>query len=652
MCFGASSKTNLSPFKQGYSFMERRHGNFIPQQNYAKPIVDYADAAAELLDPNKVPLTGTTVRCRYSPVVGQRVDVFWEGLVGYEYFQEVLPGGASEIVFPITQALVIANLNTTVYVSYMVNGIPSAVQPLRIQAGIGVLPPPTVVEAPTTVLNPMNALNGATARVAYTGMAVDDIIGLSWAGNDSLVHQQQGHANGTLDFLIPVSAVAAALGKTVQVIYAVVRGAEVEPSGILPLTVSAIPTAQLPTPTINQAPDQVLDLSTFLGDATVFVAIWPLIAMGQTFWLSVAGTLANGSPWTWSAAPAGYPIGAIDVANGLGRAIPRTELETLRDGSNLTVTCKVGFDGGPNEAGAVTFPVATFMFRGVSVAPAIIAVTGPNGSVSNGGTTSDTSLTLTGTATSNSTVEILEGGVRIGTATVGANGIWTTAAMIFALGTHNLTARVVGGTLVSGPWVFTINTVTLPLTIDRSTLTLNGAIVRYGKTPTNPPSGSYATRTATGGTPPYTYTTSNANVTELNANTGHVISFANGQATITVRDRNGQSASYPVSVSNVLHIDGFNGRQIYRNATSNAHNYGGNIPTMAEWYAFRATYGGAPELVPPTGSEQSWSRDSAGGNLLHCIAPNTGATSTEPDVIIIIGGRGIAIGWTIVNRSG
>jgi hypothetical protein len=335
------------------------------QQSYPKPVVDYADANANLLDPNKVPASGTTIRCIYTPITpGQRVDVFWEGLVEYYSFQEVPVGGASEITFSITKALVTANLNTTVYVYYTVDGIPSATQPLTIQAsGIGDLPPPKVVEAPTDVLDPMNALNGATVRVTYPGMATSDIIGLSWAGDTSLAPQQNGSASGTVDFKIPVSAVAAALGKTVEVIYAVVRGTEIEPSGILYLTVLPISQAQLPTPKIVQAVGQVVDLSVFAGDATAFVPTWPLISVGQTFWLSATGTLANGSLWTWSAQPPGYPINATDVANGVGRSIPRAELEKLKDGSNLIVTCKVGFDGGASESAATVFPLATYVIK-------------------------------------------------------------------------------------------------------------------------------------------------------------------------------------------------------------------------------------------------------------------------------------------------
>lgn len=99
----------------------------------------------------------------------------------------------------------------------------------------------------------------------------------------------------------------------------------------------------------------------------------------------------------------------------------------------------------------------TFTVTQAEVQPIISGVRDLSGPIGNGGTTTDTSLTLNGTATKNSTVEILEGGVRKGTATVDGNGNWTTTAIFFAVGAHGVTARMVGGSLVSGPWSFRVN---------------------------------------------------------------------------------------------------------------------------------------------------------------------------------------------------
>lgn len=137
---------------------------------------------------------------------------------------------------------------------------------------------------------------------------------------------------------------------------------------------------------------------------------------------------------------------------------------------------------------------------------------------------------------------------------------------------------------------------------------------------------------------------------EIDPATGRVISFYNGQATVTVRDSAGQQASYSVSVSNVLHIDGYNGNNIYRVCTANAENYGGGIPTLDEWRRFRSVYASGVGLTPG-GDSPAWTSTSAGGNLNYTIAPNNGAESCQPDQTFIGGGRGAAIGWAIVVRN-
>src|SRR5690606_16496637 len=58
------------------------------------------------------------------------------------------------------------------------------------------------------------------------------------------------------------------------------------------------------------------------------------------------------------------------------------------------------------------------------------------------GITSDTTPTLTGTATANSTVEILSGGSVIGTVTSEANGTWSFTTEELAGGSYSFTARV------------------------------------------------------------------------------------------------------------------------------------------------------------------------------------------------------------------
>jgi hypothetical protein len=82
--------------------------------------------------------------------------------------------------------------------------------------------------------------------------------------------------------------------------------------------------------------------------------------------------------------------------------------------------------------------------------------------------------------------------------------------------------------------------------MDASVLLIEGYLDR---SPLNPPAGYKFTRAASGGTPPYTYSSSDWNVATVN-NLGEVTKRFNGSAVITVNDGTGNSSRYTVTVRN------------------------------------------------------------------------------------------------------
>ncbi|MGH8437552.1 MAG: hypothetical protein ACRERW_00535 [Pseudomonas sp.] len=261
---------------------------------------------------------------------------------------------------------IIDNLDNNVSVSYEVkrkNGRTATAQALvfLIKRQLAQnLVAPTVREASGNTLNPIQARNGATVRVAYTGMLPGDILAVDWQGEggaDSYQSaQQNGSAFGYVDFDIPVSVVAASQGKTISVRYAVVRGGNPgllsEP---LALVVGELRQGDLPIPTVPEASAGTLDLTTFQGNARVNVQPWPLIAKGQRYWIVVRGTLVNGDSYDFYVAQ-NQLVDENHVSNGLSMTMLRSELEKLRSASPLSVEVKVAFDGGTNEATARVFP--------------------------------------------------------------------------------------------------------------------------------------------------------------------------------------------------------------------------------------------------------------------------------------------------------
>ena len=85
--------------------------------------------------------------------------------------------------------------------------------------------------------------------------------------------------------------------------------------------------------------------------------------------------------------------------------------------------------------------------------------------IPNGGSTSDTSITLSGTAEANSVVVIYDGPAFKGSASVVSAGTWAKSISDLAAETHRFTARTADGTLISDEWVITTGVVITPVTI-------------------------------------------------------------------------------------------------------------------------------------------------------------------------------------------
>jgi hypothetical protein len=92
-----------------------------------------------------------------------------------------------------------------------------------------------------------------------------------------------------------------------------------------------------------------------------------------------------------------------------------------------------------------------------AVRPAIISVTdASNTPIPNGGSTSDTSVTLNGTAEANSVVVICDGPAFKGSASVVSAGTWAKSISNLAAETHRFTARTADGALISDEWVINV----------------------------------------------------------------------------------------------------------------------------------------------------------------------------------------------------
>jgi len=407
--------------------------------------------------PEDAYLRGVTTVVHQHPemMAGDRIDLYW-GEGPREYHDDVPIAVPMDFPFSVPKEVVDRWFGTVVPVRYTITRgntvMHSEVLNLRVALP---LPAPEVLEAPDGVLDPADAQEGVTVRVAYEGMTTGDEIELFLDGGSGF-GKHPGNANGQVSIAVPANRIAPYVGQTVPVHYTVTRNGRVSASGILSLVVGEFSEDALPTPVIPEAEDGMLKLASFDGDPSVTVAPWPLIAAGQKVWLRCYATLENGESDTIVLLQA-HSLTALEATRGLSQRIPRARLEALKNESPLVVELTVTFDGGDDEAQATLFP----------------------------------ELRLT--------IEVLP-----------------------------------------------------ELEVPSTDMILNGLAVKqdWPLTGVEAP-GNWEARPASGGVPPYTYTSSNTAIAFVNG-FGTVFGQRNGSATITIRDSRGETTSYVVRVSNIF----------------------------------------------------------------------------------------------------
>lgn len=347
---------------------------------YALGALELVGATGDVIDLGVVSGDPVTVHTRayIGQTAGDRLLLSWAGVaangtpITYSREYTVLAGGETgEVQFEVPRANLESLGGGTLQLSYQIIKVGGGIQNSPVSGyqvkaqPAATYPAPTVAKAPNGVLNPMDALTGATVTVKYDDMMPTDQIALIWNGSNVVVPWQEVGSQDRVDFKIPVDVLADVLDESFDLAYQVIRGSKVSTSQILPFTLLAIPPASLPTPVVPEADKtaSVLDLNDFTGDAHVTVAPWPLIALGQTVWLTVTG-------------PGGVPtinllegeaIKAPEVTGGLNIAIRRTDLETFANESEIQVICRVGFSGTSTIEGTLTLPILALRIEVIQV---------------------------------------------------------------------------------------------------------------------------------------------------------------------------------------------------------------------------------------------------------------------------------------------
>ncbi|MES2295937.1 MAG: Ig-like domain-containing protein [Pseudomonadota bacterium] len=180
-------------------------------------------------------------------------------------------------------------------------------------------------------------------------------------------------------------------------------------------------------------------------------------------------------------AEAGSSVTVFDGATSLGAAsLSGTAWSftsaALGNGAHNLSARVVDAAGNSSSTGTVTATVDTVVSP-VTTSSSIGTDTGAASQISSGGVTRDRTLALSGTAEAGSTVEIYEGGTKLGNASLSGTS-WTYLSGSLADGTHALTAAVtdaVGNFATAAAVTATVDTVASPATISNTIGTNSGA---------------------------------------------------------------------------------------------------------------------------------------------------------------------------------
>ena len=409
---------------------------------------------------------GTTLTVNYlSTAKGDEVIYEWHGSKISDSDSVTLSSltAGQPVQFNIKAEFIKGNEGETVSASYDIKraaGGTSYSNPLAFRIGAALENPLPVAHLPqatgsgaNVTLAPLDAKTGVKVLVNYSGMNASQFIQLTMIGTPGAgsppIAGKPGLASGSVEFLIPPGALAANIGnaaKTFTLQYEVTQGSLKIPSLSLTVTVTPLPASELDKLSILQAVGDELDISKVTAGATVSAGVWAFIQVGQPVWLVLMGTNTQGAEHNlvvWKVPGAGVNAGWIS-AGKFDQGVYYDYFKALADGSDLKLHFKAALTSSQVEADAIVAPVKTYRIKAVAdVKPVITSIKDSKGAeILHGGTTVDTRVILTGTASKGQTVDVLDGTVSKGKPPVDpTTGVWTLDVSNLSIAAHSFTAK-------------------------------------------------------------------------------------------------------------------------------------------------------------------------------------------------------------------
>ncbi len=268
------------------------------------------------------------------------------------------------------------------------------------------------------------------------------------------------------------------------------------------------------------------------------------------------------------------------------------------------------------------------------LAVTLTSVRHSGGDLLNGGATTDSSVTLSGTVTPRYEVQIYDNN-SAGPKITGhpSNGSWTTTLGV-GLGGHSVYAKALATGQNSNTRTFRRDNPIPPLNFNQNPVTLGGKTYicpAYPHLFPAPNAGNSVRHQASGGSGAISYSSSNPAVAAVD-NAGFVTARGRGSALITARDGVNQSKSYTVYVTNVIHCIGLGGGT-WNSIVGVASQHGARMPSYDELYEIFSAYVGRW----PMGSGFYWSSTPTnyhwpwpGNKTVHLVNGTNASGITKP----------------------
>jgi hypothetical protein len=594
-------------------------------EDYSSPLPRprVKEASGDTLDPINTP-NGATVVIDASARLraGDRVFTIWQGPKGYGHKDQIVTesqtGKSLEVLF--APSLVNDNAGEVVQVVYAVYRLNGPMQrsetiSIKVVERFGDLPAPRVKEANGDTLNPIDTPNGATVVIGATAnLRAGDRVYTIWNGPKENGHRDQivteSQAGKAFEVVFAPSLVTDNVGGVVKVVYAVYRlDGPMQRSETISIKVVER-FGDLPAPRIKEANGDTLDPINAPSGATVVIDASANLRAGDRVFTIWQGPKGYGDKdQIVTEAQAGKTLEVVFapslVTDNAGQTVQVAYAVYRLDGPmQRSETLHVKVVDKPLDLPAPRMD--TVGADGV-LDPALIPDSGATVRVKypGMGTQDRVVVTWRGASLHDTPAQVPGGGELLFTlpkaliiATAGA------AASV----TYTVTRA--GTEKVSAPLGLRVKQ---GMTFDTSPVILPGKVYLLPGSPDvlpRFPAGTTVQRTATGGQAPYTYTSSNNLVAKVDSQ-GLTSVRGNGEALISVTDALGETLSFRVTVTGVVHCIGV-GNGSYAQMTAAAAGVGGRLPSIDELKQLYAAYAGRW----PMGNGNYWSSTVAAQNLV------------------------------------